>query len=123
MVRKRRGVWRGGDVRISRQTCACKPTRLSSPAARPVSDAQRHCSSHGRARPNVAEHCAPKGAVVLRTKPMAVDHGPQNVRVKCISPGDTDTAIRRSEAKQMGEREDRFLAEAARRLLGRLSKP
>jgi NAD(P)-dependent dehydrogenase (short-subunit alcohol dehydrogenase family) len=29
----------------------------------------------------------------------------------------------RSEAKQMGEREDRFLAESARRPLGRLGKP
>src|SRR5207244_2104114 len=52
MVRKRRGVWRGGDVRISRQTCACKPKRLSSPAELPVSDAQRHYSSLGRALPS-----------------------------------------------------------------------
>src|SRR5947207_1321528 len=70
-----------------------------------------------------AAYCASKGAVVLLTKAMAVDHGAQNIRVNCLCPGDTDTAMLRSEAKQMGEREDRFLAESARRPLGRLGKP
>src|SRR5438128_6443920 len=73
--------------------------------------------------PKAAVYCASKGAVVLLTKAMAVDHGPQNIRVNCICPGDTDTAMLRSEAQQMGEREDRFLAESARRPLGRLGKP
>src|SRR5882757_3634632 len=31
-----------------------------------------------------AVYCASKGAVVLLTKAMAVDHGPQNIRVNCI---------------------------------------
>ncbi len=75
------------------------------------------------AGPKAAVYCASKGAVVLLTKAMAVDHGPQNIRVNCICPGDTDTAMLRSEAQQMGEREDRFLAESARRPLGRLGKP
>jgi len=39
-----------------------------------------------------AVYCASKGAVVLLTKAMAVDHGPQKIRVNCICPGDTDTA-------------------------------
>src|SRR5436853_4958119 len=65
--------------------------------------------------PKAAVYCASKGAVVLLTKAMAVDHGPQNIRVNCICPGDTATAMLRSEAKQMGERADRFLAESAPR--------
>jgi NAD(P)-dependent dehydrogenase (short-subunit alcohol dehydrogenase family) len=73
--------------------------------------------------PKAAVYCASKGAVVLLTKAMAVDHGPQNIRVNCICPGDTDTAMLRNEAQQLGEREERFLAESARRPLGRLGKP
>ena len=39
-----------------------------------------------------AVYCASKGAVVLLTKAMAIDHGPQKIRVNCLCPGDTDTA-------------------------------
>ena len=70
-----------------------------------------------------AVYCASKGAVVLLTKAMAVDHGAQKIRVNCICPGDTDTAMLRDEAQQLGEPNDRFLAEAARRPLGRVGKP
>jgi NAD(P)-dependent dehydrogenase (short-subunit alcohol dehydrogenase family) len=70
-----------------------------------------------------AVYCASKGAVVLLTKAMAVDHGPQNIRVNCICPGDTDTGMLRSEAQQLGEANDRFLAEAAKRPLGRIGAP
>jgi NAD(P)-dependent dehydrogenase (short-subunit alcohol dehydrogenase family) len=62
-------------------------------------------------------------AVVLLTKSMAIDHGPQNIRVNCICPGDTDTAMLRNEAQQLGESDDKFLMEAARRPLGRVGKP
>ena len=54
---------------------------------------------------------------------MAVDHGAQKIRVNCICPGDTDTAMLREEARQLGESRDRFLAEAARRPLGRVARP
>jgi NAD(P)-dependent dehydrogenase (short-subunit alcohol dehydrogenase family) len=67
-----------------------------------------------------AAYCASKGAVVLLTKAMAIDHGPQNIRVNCICPGDTDTAMLRDEARQMGEDSGRFLAESAKRPLGRV---
>lgn len=70
-----------------------------------------------------AVYCASKGAVVLLTKAMAVDHGPQNIRVNCICPGDTDTAMLRGEARQLGEADDCFLAEAAKRPLGRVGSP
>jgi NAD(P)-dependent dehydrogenase (short-subunit alcohol dehydrogenase family) len=73
--------------------------------------------------PRAAVYCASKGAAVLLTKAMAVDHGRQNIRVNCICPGDTDTAMLRNEAQQLGEPGDRFLAEAARRPLGRVGRP
>jgi len=73
--------------------------------------------------PRAAVYCASKGAVVLLTKAMALDHGSQNIRVNCICPGDTDTNMLRNEAEQLGERQDRFLAESARRPLGRIGKP
>lgn len=70
-----------------------------------------------------AAYCASKGAVVLLTKAMAIDHGPQNIRVNAICPGDTDTAMLRNEAAQLGESEIRFLADSAKRPLGRLGRP
>lgn len=70
-----------------------------------------------------AVYCASKGAVVLLTKAMAIDHGPQKIRVNCICPGDTDTAMLRTEAQQLGESADGFLKEAAHRPLGRVGKP
>lgn len=70
-----------------------------------------------------AAYCASKGAVVLLTKAMAIDHGGQNIRVNCICPGDTDTPLLRDEALQLGQPREQFLTEAARRPLGRIGKP
>jgi NAD(P)-dependent dehydrogenase (short-subunit alcohol dehydrogenase family) len=70
-----------------------------------------------------AVYCASKGAVVLLTKAMAIDHGQQKIRVNCICPGDTDTGMLREEAKQLGEENSRFLAESAKRPLGRVGSP
>lgn len=70
-----------------------------------------------------AAYCASKGAVVLLTKAMALDHGEQNIRVNCICPGDTDTPMLRDEAQQLGKSDEQFLAEAAERPLQRIGKP
>jgi NAD(P)-dependent dehydrogenase (short-subunit alcohol dehydrogenase family) len=72
---------------------------------------------------NAVSYCAAKGAVVNMTRAMALDHGPQNIRVNCLCPGDTDTAMLRSEARQLGQSDAVFLAEAANRPLGRLGRP
>ena len=69
-----------------------------------------------------AAYCASKGAVVLLTKAMAIDHGPDNIRVNCICPGDTDTGMLAKEAQQLGETPDQFRADAARRPLGRIGR-
>jgi NAD(P)-dependent dehydrogenase (short-subunit alcohol dehydrogenase family) len=73
--------------------------------------------------PRAAAYCASKGAVVLLTKAMAIDHGPQNIRVNCICPGDTDTPLLRDEARQLGRAVEPFLQEAAERPLGRVGTP
>ncbi|MGA8538087.1 MAG: SDR family NAD(P)-dependent oxidoreductase [Terriglobales bacterium] len=70
-----------------------------------------------------AVYCASKGAAVLLTKAMAIDHGPHKIRVNCICPGDTDTNMLREEARQLGEENSHFLAEAANRPLGRVGTP
>jgi len=73
--------------------------------------------------PKAAAYCASKGAVVLLTKAMAIDHASQNIRVNCICPGDTDTPMLRHEAQQLGEPVAAFLRDAARRPLGRIGIP
>jgi len=72
---------------------------------------------------NAVSYCASKGAVVNMTRAMALDHGAQNIRVNCICPGDTDTGMLRTEARQLGESEEYFLAEAANRPLRRIGRP
>jgi len=67
-------------------------------------------------------YCASKGAVVLLSKAMAIDHGPR-IRVNCVCPGDTDTGMLRAEAAQLGADPDRFLADASKRPLGRVGSP
>lgn len=70
-----------------------------------------------------AAYCASKGGVVNLTRAMAIDHGPQRIRVNCVCPGDTDTAMLRDEAHQLGHAEDAFLEVAAERPLARLGQP
>jgi NAD(P)-dependent dehydrogenase (short-subunit alcohol dehydrogenase family) len=72
---------------------------------------------------NAVSYCASKGAVVNMTRAMALDHGEQNIRVNCVCPGDTDTPMLRSEARQLGTPEAEFLAESADRPLRRIGTP
>jgi len=70
-----------------------------------------------------AAYCASKGAVVQLTRAMAIDHGPEKIRVNCLCPGDTDTPMLREEARQLGEPGDEFLAKTSRRPLRRIGTP
>ena len=72
---------------------------------------------------NAVSYCASKGAVVNMTRAMALDHGSQNIRVNCICPGDTDTPMLRNEARQLGQTDEEFLADAADRPLKRIGTP
>ena len=42
---------------------------------------------------NEAAYCASKGAVLQLTRAMALDHGPQGVRVNAVCPGDIETPM------------------------------
>jgi NAD(P)-dependent dehydrogenase (short-subunit alcohol dehydrogenase family) len=70
-----------------------------------------------------ASYCASKGGVVLLTKAMAIDHGPQGIRVNCICPGDVDTPMLPEDARQRGQTWEAYLAGAANRPLGRIGTP
>ena len=71
-----------------------------------------------------AAYCAVKGGIVNLTRAMAIDHGPQNIRVNSVNPGDTDTALLREEGRQLGEPLDTFLRDSAKgRPLERLGTP
>ena len=71
-----------------------------------------------------AAYCAVKGGIVNLTRAMAIDHGPQNIRVNSINPGDTNTAMLRDEGRQLGENVEAFLKDSAKgRPLERLGMP
>ena len=72
---------------------------------------------------NAVSYCASKGAVTNMTRAMAIDHGRQNIRVNSVCPGDTDTPMLRDEARQLGQDEATFMAEAAERPLHRYAQP
>ena len=73
--------------------------------------------------PRAISYCASKGAVVNMTRALAIDHGPQNIRVNSVCPGDIDTPMLRNEARQLGQAEADFMAEAADRPLRRFGSP
>lgn len=68
-------------------------------------------------------YCASKGAVVNLTRALAIDHGPQGIRVNSVNPGDVNTDMLRNEASQLHQDPQSFLAEAADRPLGRMGEP
>jgi len=73
--------------------------------------------------PKAVSYCAAKGGIVNMTRAMAIDHGPQGIRVNSVSPGDTDTPLLRDEARQLGIDEKKWLQESADRPLKRLGTP
>ena len=70
-----------------------------------------------------ASYCAAKGAIVNLTRAMALDHAGENIRVNCLCPGDVNTGMLRNEARQLGQAESDFMAEAKDRPLGRIATP
>jgi len=70
-----------------------------------------------------AAYCAAKGGVVLLTKAMAIDHGPQGIRVNCICPGDVDTPMLPEDARRRGLTWEAYLAGASNRPLRRIGRP
>jgi len=49
-----------------------------------------------------AAYCAAKGGLIVMAKAMAIDHGPDGIRVNCICPGDIETPMLPDDAKKRG---------------------
>lgn len=72
------------------------------------------------AESDIAGYCASKGAVIQLTRAMAIDHGPQGVRVNCICPGWIETPMSQPYLEEVaGGRE--FAGKIAP--LGRIGQP
>lgn len=50
-------------------------------------------------------YCASKGAALMLTKSLALDYGPEHIRVNCICPGITDTPMLRYHARHAADPE------------------
>jgi NAD(P)-dependent dehydrogenase (short-subunit alcohol dehydrogenase family) len=49
--------------------------------------------------PRWAAYCATKGGVLMLCKAMALDYARQNVRINCVCPGSTDTALQEADMR------------------------
>lgn len=67
-----------------------------------------------------AAYCAAKGGLIVMAKAMAIDHGPQGIRVNCVCPGDVMTPMLPDDAAKRGQSWDDYAAGAANRPLGRI---
>jgi NAD(P)-dependent dehydrogenase (short-subunit alcohol dehydrogenase family) len=67
-----------------------------------------------------AAYCAAKGGLVIMAKAMAIDHGPDGIRVNCVCPGDVDTPMLTDDAEKRGMSWEDYLAGASDRPLGRI---
>jgi len=70
-----------------------------------------------------AAYCASKGAMVLLTKAMALDHAAQNIRVNCVCPGSVDTSMLKQEMEELGGVEKLRPLFEAKHPLGRICTP
>jgi NAD(P)-dependent dehydrogenase (short-subunit alcohol dehydrogenase family) len=67
-----------------------------------------------------AAYCAAKGGLIVMAKAMAIDHGPDGIRVNCICPGDVMTPMLPDDAAKRGMSWDDYAVGAADRPLGRI---
>lgn len=65
-------------------------------------------------------YCAAKGGLIVMAKAMAIDHGPDGIRVNCVCPGDVMTPMLPDEAAKRGISWDDYIAGASDRPLGRV---
>ncbi len=67
-----------------------------------------------------AAYCAAKGGLIVMAKAMAIDHGPDGIRVNCVCPGDVDTPMLPDDAAKRGQSWEEYLAGCSARPLGRI---
>jgi NAD(P)-dependent dehydrogenase (short-subunit alcohol dehydrogenase family) len=74
--------------------------------------------------PRAVAYCAAKGGMVVMTKAMALDHGPQGIRVNAVCPGDTETPMEHEDAEAQGMSWEAYVREAvAGRAIARMATP
>ena len=69
---------------------------------------------------DAAAYCAAKGGLIVMAKAMAIDHGPQGIRVNCVCPGDVLTPMLHDDAAKRGMTWEDYAAGAEERPLGRI---
>jgi NAD(P)-dependent dehydrogenase (short-subunit alcohol dehydrogenase family) len=69
-----------------------------------------------------AAYCAAKGGLIVMAKAMAIDHGPDGIRVNCVCPGDVLTPMLPDDAEKRGMSWDDYAAGASERPLGRIGE-
>jgi NAD(P)-dependent dehydrogenase (short-subunit alcohol dehydrogenase family) len=72
---------------------------------------------------NAAAYCASKGAAVMLTRAMAVDHGAEGIRVNCVCPGPTTTPLLESYFAQSTDPVSEQARYAEAQVHGRLIEP
>ena len=73
---------------------------------------------------HAVSYCAAKGGVWNMTRAMAIDHGPDNINVNCVCPGDIDTPMLKSECEQLGGvYDEKYKEDCAQRPMARLGAP
>ena len=73
---------------------------------------------------HAVSYCAAKAGVWNMTRAMAIDHGPDNINVNCVCPGDIDTPMLKSECEQLGGvYDEKYKEECAKRPIARLGTP
>ena len=69
---------------------------------------------------DAAAYCAAKGGMVIMAKAMAIDHGPQGIRVNCVCPGDVLTPMLYDDAEKRNMSWADYEAGSVQRPLGRM---
>ena len=69
---------------------------------------------------DAAAYCAAKGGMVIMAKAMAIDHGPQGIRVNCVCPGDVLTPMLYDDAEKRNMAWEDYESASINRPLGRM---
>ena len=76
-----------------------------------------------RARPNHSAYTSSKGAVVMLTKTLALEFGPDRIRVNCVCPGGVNTPMIRPEGVSADDYQEQSRELMRRAPINRFARP